>query len=615
MYNYFKQKGVSPIIGVILLVALTVALVSLATVIVFNLGNDANDTADVTIDIQETNNGLKLNVIRNENVESIKVQNPDDSTETFDTSVGSTHDIRGESGYYSIVAVLSDGSEEVIKTTSITSDSEDSETLRGTVSINPDIEGAIVQSIEDGFIIDETTTDENGEYTIEYREDSEILVIVDGFEGYGDNPLYASAVETDVSDNMYFEFDSSTVTETTVDDETVNVTYGLSESDTNTIATVEQLQAVNENLDADYEFVRDIGASGTETWNLKDTHEQSETVSDGDIVNLDFDSDTATISITDDVDNADVEFDVVNDNTIEINDVDADNTDITVTYDLANPFNQGFKPIGDSEDWGDRDENEFTGNLDGQEYEVDELFIDRPVEDYVGLFGGIKESNIKNIGVVNSNLTGASQVGGLVGENNGEISESYSTGSVTGEDDVGGLVGENYGPVINAYSTGNVTDNGNYVGGLVGYNAATVSESYSTSSVNGNEDFVGGLVGYNTGEVSEVSKSYATGSVTDNGNYVGGLVGWNEGKLSESYSTGSITGGFGVGGLVGLNDGDVSESYWDTESSGQDESDGGTGLETDKMTGEDADTNMSGFDFTSMWSTVTDDYPTLQWQE
>jgi len=44
----------------------------------------------------------------------------------------------------------------------------------GTVSVNPEIEGAIVQSIEDGFIIDETTIDENSEYTIEYSEDSEI---------------------------------------------------------------------------------------------------------------------------------------------------------------------------------------------------------------------------------------------------------------------------------------------------------------------------------------------------------------------------------------------------------------------------------------------------------
>jgi len=33
------------------------------------------------------------------------------------------------------------------------------------------------------------------------------------------------------------------------------------------------------------------------------------------------------------------------------------------------------------------------------------------------------------------------------------------------------------------------------------------------------------------------------------------------------------------------------------------------------MQGSSASSNMSGFDFTSTWSTVTGDYPELQWQE
>jgi len=43
-------------------------------------------------------------------------------------------------------------------------------------------------------------------------------------------------------------------------------------------------------------------------------------------------------------------------------------------------------------------------------------------------------------------VTGSVQcVGGLVGENYGEVSNSYSTGNVTGYDGVGGLVGANCG--------------------------------------------------------------------------------------------------------------------------------------------------------------------------
>ena len=73
-------------------------------------------------------------------------------------------------------------------------------------------------------------------------------------------------------------------------------------------------------------------------------------------------------------------------------------------------------------------------------------------------------------------------VGGLVGSNEAIISNAYATGSVSaGAGPVGGLVGGNssYGTVNTSYSTGNVS--GNYsspVGGLVGYNPGNVSNSF-----------------------------------------------------------------------------------------------------------------------------------------
>jgi hypothetical protein len=295
----------------------------------------------------------------------------------------------------------------------------------------------------------------------------------------------------------------------------------------------------------------------------------------------------------------------------------------------------------------------LRGTFDGQGYEIKDLFINRPDEDLVGLFGDVdRGAIIKNIGVVNVTVTGEGGVGALVGVNwgtvsnsyctgsvtsdgsvgglaavslGGAVSDSYFTGSVTGGDNVGGLLGTNSdGSVSDCYSTGNVTGH-SFVGGLVGRNPFdTVSNSYSTCSVAGYES-VGGLVGYNY--KGTVSDSFATGSVTGNSS-VGGLVGENtlEGTVSKSYSTGSVTGNSTVGGLVGLNsNATVSNSFWDIETSGQATSAGGTGKSTAQMkdiaTFSSADWNIVAVANPSVrnpsyiWNIVDDEtYPFLSWQ-
>jgi hypothetical protein len=275
----------------------------------------------------------------------------------------------------------------------------------------------------------------------------------------------------------------------------------------------------------------------------------------------------------------------------------------------------GWDPIGDSI-------APFKGSLDGQGYTIRDLFIHRPDEDSVGLFGAIaKGVVIENVNVVNITVTGDWGVGGLVGENQfeGTVSNCSSSGSVSGDKYVGGLVGENYGTVSDGsrFSSGSVTsEEGSYIGGLVGKNdggtvsdsqstgsvrgndnigglvgindGGTVSDSYSISSVRGNENVgglvgenekgtvsssnstgivrgnenVGGLVGLNNGTVSTVNNSSSSSKVTGSNEHVGGLVGWNDGAVSNSYSTGSVTGESYVGGLVGINDGGtVSDSH------------------------------------------------------
>ena len=233
---------------------------------------------------------------------------------------------------------------------------------------------------------------------------------------------------------------------------------------------------------------------------------------------------------------------------------------------------------GRREDW-----YGLTGTFDGQGYEIRDLFIDRPHESDIGLFGVVDEGGvIKDVGAVNVTVIGEYYIGGLVGRNRGTVNNSYSSGNVTGEQwGVGGLVGVNSGTVSNSYSTCNVIGNG-AIGGLAGHNDFTVSNSYSTGDVTGSYD-IGGLVGVSYGTVSN---SYSSVSVTGYRG-VGGLVGTivsGRGTVSNSYSSGSVTGATDVGGLVGKNyEGTVSNSFWDVQTSGQTTSAGGTGKTTAKM--------------------------------
>jgi filamentous hemagglutinin family protein len=227
----------------------------------------------------------------------------------------------------------------------------------------------------------------------------------------------------------------------------------------------------------------------------------------------------------------------------------------------------GFAPVG----WwtaGDLT-TQFTGTFDGLGHTINGLTIKRPTTNDVGLFGYAGAgSAIRNVGLVGGSITGNTNVGGLVGENSGSISNSYATGSVLASVGyVGGLVGRNYGTISNSYATGSVSGD-SQVGGLVGWNVSgSISNSYATGSVSGASD-VGGLAGEHSGGGS-ISNSYATGSVKGDGK-VGGLVGWNNGSVSTSYATGSVTGLFAVGGLVGENDlnNSIGNSFWNTTTGG-----------------------------------------------
>ena len=217
----------------------------------------------------------------------------------------------------------------------------------------------------------------------------------------------------------------------------------------------------------------------------------------------------------------------------------SNNIDRSTTGYIGN--GEGWNPIGDAS-------NKFIGIFDGKGFTISDLYINRPSQNYIGLFGYINNSaTIKNIGLENLSIVGKSSVGGLVGQNSGTISNSYASGAVRG-------------------------GTASYIGGLVGSNDGTITNSYALGSV-------GGL----------------------GGSFVGGLVGWNfdNGKISNSYASGTASrggGGDNAGGLVGLNYATITNSYYDRETN--------TNSMDDSSYGKTKAEILSSFSNVSGWGTT-----------
>ena len=120
------------------------------------------------------------------------------------------------------------------------------------------------------------------------------------------------------------------------------------------------------------------------------------------------------------------------------------------------------------------------------------------------------------------------------------------------------------------YNNGRISG-GTNVGGLIGNNEGKLTAGYNTGNVNGQQN-VGGIAGTNSGSISEVFNTVMTGDAEATGSIsgvdnVGGLVGHNEkkGTLTDAYNTTAVNGGGVKGNAVGTNDGAVKNVYaWNT---------------------------------------------------
>jgi filamentous hemagglutinin family protein len=197
----------------------------------------------------------------------------------------------------------------------------------------------------------------------------------------------------------------------------------------------------------------------------------------------------------------------------------------------------GFVPIGTFPS------GSYSGTFNGQGNAINGLYINSGLSDFVGLFGDIGGGTVENLGVTNALVIAPSSqsVGILAGAiSGGLVTNSYATGTVSGFSDVGGLVGQNVGNITFSYSDAAVTGS-IQAGGLAGDNNGSIANAYSTGTVLGPNGTTGGLVGLNQGSITT---AYSSSTVTSSGEDVGGLVGQE------------------LGGST------VTDGLWDTDSSG-----------------------------------------------
>ena len=213
----------------------------------------------------------------------------------------------------------------------------------------------------------------------------------------------------------------------------------------------------------------------------------------------------------------------------------------------------------------------FTGMFDGQGHTISHVTVNAPEGENVGFFNVIKGATIRDLKLVDVEITGKTNVGGLVGSaqvqlDSSDLSKNVAnliggcsvSGTVTGTKNVGGLVGLNEGKtdpqtlfsIASAVDkcAASVTVNGKEMtGGLVGKNGGTITKSSSGGTVKG-DTTTGGLVGDSSGDIYDSHTSCTVAGSS----HTGGFVGFSDGAVKDCYSIGGVSGTDYTGGFAGV---------------------------------------------------------------
>lgn len=213
----------------------------------------------------------------------------------------------------------------------------------------------------------------------------------------------------------------------------------------------------------------------------------------------------------------------------------------------------------------------FTGMFDGQGHTISHVTVNAPEGENAGFFNVIKGATIRDLKLVDVEITGKTNVGGLVGSarvqlDSSDLSKNVAnliggcsvSGTVTGTKNVGGLVGLNEGKtdpqtlfsIASAVDkcAASVTVNGKEkTGGLVGKNGGTITKSSSGGTVKG-DTTTGGLVGDSSGDIYDSHTSCTVAGSS----HTGGFVGFSDGAVQNCYSIGGVSGTDYTGGFAGV---------------------------------------------------------------
>lgn len=205
------------------------------------------------------------------------------------------------------------------------------------------------------------------------------------------------------------------------------------------------------------------------------------------------------------------------------------------------------------------DENQYASNLGGIVGKNEML---------------LNKYNINNVSAHGiTGKTGNTQTsGGIVGTNEGRISNAYNESIIHGSENIGGVAGKNVTQASNsnmaelndvANAVEIIGDAGSQnVGGLVGMqDHATTNQGRNTGAITGCTN-VGGMVGYNTADSYLKNLENSPQATITGITYVGGIAGVNEGKISADnqlnlVNSGKIYGWKNVGGIAGKNSGKI----------------------------------------------------------
>jgi hypothetical protein len=221
--------------------------------------------------------------------------------------------------------------------------------------------------------------------------------------------------------------------------------------------------------------------------------------------------------------------------------------------------------------------------------------------------------------------------GGLIGKNHGPVSRSHATANIScttpsrNTFTFGGLVGDNEAELTLCWAAGAVkvfNDAGDeccdpeptVAGGLVGTSSGTVTQCYAAGEVTANGICTaGGLLGKNQGSVTQCY-TMSQVQITGKSRGVGGLIGDNAGTVVECYSPGMVsasdefTGGYYyrrrfLGGLCGSGTADsVTSSYWNNTTCNLGRSAGGERRSTAEMTWQyNRNETYVNWDFDNVW--------------